>query len=88
MSNSSAPTGHAILRQATAMQNDGASDSERAAQAEALPCESTKVSGQIMPCRGDACPQSFPVPPCARKLGDAIENNKARGTASCLAGCE
>lgn len=70
--------GSTILEQATKVKSEKVSDDKLSEHAVALPTEKTLVSGQLVPCRGDACPPTVSVPPFARSIGKPIENNRVR----------
>ena len=78
MAHCESATGTAALEQATAAQQAQVSEEKLAEQVAVLPVERTRVSGQIMPCKGDACPHAFPVPSFALGVGSSIEPNRVR----------
>jgi hypothetical protein len=86
IAHSESPTGSAILRQATAVKQNQVPESDLTKQEMALPTGACFVAGQIMPCRGDACPESFSLPPFAKSIGETIAPNRVRSTGSrCIA---
>jgi hypothetical protein len=78
IAHSSSVIGDFILAQATAVQQQQVPEGKLAEYASSLPTDRALMSGQLLPCKGDACPKSFPVPPFAKRIGTAIERNSVR----------
>jgi hypothetical protein len=76
------PAGKAILKQATEVKRQLVPEHKLEEHVTALQADETKMAGQLLPCKGDACPHVLPVPPFARGIGDDINGNQVRLTAA------